>query len=316
MPIYLTEQDVNRLLDMEAALFAVESVLRRQADGTALNQPRQRLMVAPDTHVNTMIASDSHLGVFGFKTYTYAGGVYRFFVMLSDSRTGDLLAIVEANRLGQLRTGAATGVATRYMARADASTVGVIGSGFQARTQLEAVSRVRDLRAARVYSRNPDGRSAYASEMSERLGLDVTPVDSAEASVEGADIVITITSSRTPVLHGEWLEPGMHVNAVGGADPYVTELDDAAVQRADLIFVDDRAQSRIESGELMMTAGRGLVLWEQMRELWEVVSGQTPGRHRPEDVTLFKSLGMALWDIAAAKAVYDRAVEEGVGREL
>ena len=303
---------------MEAALFAVESVLRRQADGTALNQPRQRLMAGPDTHVNTMIASDSELGVFGFKTYTYAGGVYRFFVMLSDSRTGDLLAIVEANRLGQLRTGAATGVATRFMARPDAATVGVIGSGFQARTQLEAVSKVRDLTSAKVYSRNPDGRSAYASEMSDRLGLDVTPADSAQASVEGADIVITITSSRTPVLLGEWLEPGMHVNAVGGADPYVTELDDAAVQRADLIVVDDRAQARIESGELMMTAGRGLVLWEQMRELWELVSGFSakPARQRPEDVTLFKSLGMALWDIATAKAAYDRAVAEGVGREI
>ena len=316
MALYLTEQDVDRLLDMEAALFAVESVLRRQADGTALNQPRQRLMAGPDTHVNTMIASDSELGVFGFKTYTYAGGVYRFFVFLSDSRTGDLLAIIEANRLGQLRTGAATGVATRFMARPDAATVGVIGSGFQARTQLEAVSRVRDLSTARVYSPNQDRRSAYASEMSERLGFEVSPVDSARASVEGADIVITITSSRTPVLHGEWLEPGMHVNAVGGADPYVTELDDAAVQRADLIVVDDRSQSKIESGELMMPAGRGLVFWEQMRELWEVVSRRTPGRQSPEDVTLFKSLGMALWDIATAKAAHDRAIEEGVGREL
>ena len=316
MPLYLTEQDVDRLLDMEAALFAVESVLRRQADGTALNQPRQRLMAGPDTHVNTMIASDSELGVFGFKTYTFAGGVYRFFVFLSDNRTGELLAIVEANRLGQLRTGAATGVATRFMARPEASAVGVIGSGFQARTQLEAVSMVRELRTAKVYSPNPDRRSAYASEMSERLGFEVSPVDSAQASVKGADIVITITSSRTPVLHGEWLEPGMHVNAVGGADPYVTELDDAAVQRADLIVVDDRAQTMIESGELMMPAGRGLVFWEQMRELWEVVSGQTPGRRRPEDVTLFKSLGMALWDIATAKAAYDRAVAKGVGREL
>ena len=301
---------------MEAALFAVESALGRQADGTALNQPRQRLMAGPDTHVNTMIASDSHLGVFGFKTYTYAGGVYRFFVFLSDNRTGDLLAIVEANRLGQLRTGAATGVATRLMARPDAATVGVIGSGFQARTQLEAVSMVRDLSAVRVYSPNPERRSAYATEMSERLGFEVSAMDSARASVEGADIVITITSSRTPVLYGEWLEPGMHVNAVGGADPYVTELDDAAVQRADLIVVDDKAQTKIESGELMMPTGRGLVLWERMPELWELVSDRTPGRHRPQDVTLFKSLGMALWDIATAKATYDRAVTEGAGREI
>ena len=301
---------------MEATLLAVESSLRRQASGAALNQPRQRLTVGPDTHVNTMMASDSDLGVFGFKTYTAVGGVYRFFVFLSDSQTGDLVAIVEANRLGQLRTGAASGVAANFMARSDATTVAVLGSGFQARTQLEAVSMVRDIQRVTVYSPNPEHRGAYAAEMSEKLGIGVVAADSAHGAVKGADIVITITSSRTPVLEGAWLESGVCVLAAGGADPYVTELDDAAVRRADLIVVDDRAQSMIESGELMMPAARGLVQWGHMPELWQVVSGQTQGRGRPEDVTLFKSLGMALWDIATAKAVYDRAVDEGAGREM
>ena len=294
----------------------VESSLLHLANGAALNQPRQRLTSGPDTNVNTMMAADNELGVFGLKTYTLARGVYNFFVLLSDSQTGELLAIIEANRMGQLRTGAATGVATKFMARPDASTVGVVGSGFQARTQLEAVSHTRDLRSAKVFSPNRDRRTAYASEMAEQLGLEVTAVDSARAAVESSDIIITITSSRTPVLEGRWLESGMHVNAAGGADPYVTELDEAAVQRADVIVVDDREQAKIESGELMMPAGRGLVLWEQMRELSAVVSGQTPGRDSAGDVTLFKSLGMALWDISAAKAVYDRAIAEGAGRSL
>lgn len=316
MALYLTEADVDRVFDMDAALHAVESSLLHQANGNAINQPRHRLNSGPDTHVNTMMASDNEWGVFGFKTYTFAGGVYNFFVFLSDSRTGELLAIIEANRMGQLRTGAATGIATKFMARPEASSVGVIGSGFQARTQLEAVGKVRELQRVKVYSPNAERRSAYALEMSERLGLDVTPVESAREAVDGVGIVVTITSSRTPVLPGEWLEPGMHIAAAGGADPYVSELDFGVIERADLIVVDDRSQSRIESGELMMPASQGLLIWEQTRELWQVVSGQVAGRSTGEDVTLFKSLGMALWDVTSAKVVYDRAVEQGVGRAV
>ena len=316
MTLYLTEADVHRLFDMDAALYAVESSLLHQAGGHAINQPRQRLTAGPDTHVNTMMASDGEWGVFGFKTYTFAGGVYNFFVFLSDSRTGAPLAIIEANRMGQLRTGAATGIATKFMATPEATSVGVIGSGFQARTQLEAVSKARDLGKVRVFSPNSERRSAYAIEMTERLGLEVVPVQSAHAAVSEADIVVTITSSRTPVLYGEWLEPGMHVAAAGGADPYVSELDSAGVERADLIVVDDRSQAQIEAGELMMPASRGLLIWERTRELWQVVGGQVTGRENAEDVTLFKSLGMALWDVASAKVVYDRAVEEGMGRTI
>lgn len=316
MTLYLTEADVGRLFDMDAALYAVESSLLHQAGGKAVNQPRQRLNAGPGTHVNTMMASDSEWGVFGFKTYTFAGGVYNFYVFLSDSRTGALLAIIEANRMGQLRTGAATGIASRFLATPMASRVGVIGSGFQARTQLEAVSKARDLRKVKIYSPNSERRRAYAFEMSEKLELDVVPVQSALRAASETDIVVTITSSRLPVLHGEWLEPGMHIVAAGGADPYVSELDFAAVERADLVVVDDRSQAQIESGELMMPASQGLLMWERTRELWQVVSGQSSGRESPEDVTLFKSLGMALWDVASAKVVFDRAVEEGIGSSI
>ncbi len=316
MPLYLTEQEVDRCIDMSATLDVVELSLEHQSDGGALNNPRQRLTAAPDTHVNTMMAADSTLGIFGFKTYTLAGGIYRFFVFLSDSHSGELLAIVEANRLGQLRTGAATGIATKHLARGSADTVGIIGSGYQARTQLEAVCAVRGIRQARVYSRSPERRSVFAAEMSESLSIEAVSVQSARRAVDGADIVITITNSRTPVLEGAWLEAGMHIDAVGGADAYVTELDEAAITRADTIIVDDREQAKIESGELMMSAARGTLIWERTIELWQIVSGQTHGRRRPQDITLFKSLGMALWDISAAKAAYDRAVELGLGRHL
>ncbi len=301
---------------MDAALHAVESSLLHQARGRAINRPRQRLNAGPDTHLNTMMAADDEWGVFGFKTYTFAGGVYNFFVFLSDSRTGASLAIIEANRMGQLRTGAATGVATKFMARPESSSVGVIGSGFQARTQLEAVGKARAVGRVKVYSPNPQRRNAYALEMSQKLNLEVTPVDSAHDAVFDADILITVTSSRTPVLRGEWLEPGMHIVAAGGADPYVSELDYETIGRADPIVVDDRSQAGIESGELMMPASRGLLIWERVRELWQIVGGHIPGRDAPENITLFKSLGMALWDVASAKVVYDRAVESGVGRAM
>ncbi len=316
MALYLTEADVDSVFDMDAAFCAVESSLLHQANGNAINQPRQRLSAGPDTHVNTMMASDDEWSVFGFKTYTHAGGVYNFFVFLSDSDTGALLAIIEANRMGQLRTGAATGVAAKFMARPESSRVGVIGSGFQARTQLEAVSKARELDRVSVYSRNAERRSLYAREMSEKLELDVVPAESARDAASDADVLITITSSRTPVLYGEWLKPGMFISAAGGADPYVSELDFAAIERADLIVVDDRNQAKIESGELMMPAARGLLIWERTRELWQVVGGNASGRNSSEEVTLFKSLGMALWDVASAKVVYDRAVELGVGRAI
>ena len=213
-------------------------------------------------------------------------------------------------------TGAASAVAARYMAREDASVVGVIGSGFQAVSQLEAICKVRPISSARVYSPNAEHRNAYAKDMSERLGIEVTPVQSARLAVEGVDILVTITASPTPVFDGDWLQPGTHVTAVGGANAYVTELDDITIQRSDVLVVDDVAQARIECGELIMPASRGIILWEQLRELWQVVGGVAPGRNSPQDITLFKSLGMALWDIAVAKAVYDKAVVQGVGTAI
>jgi alanine dehydrogenase len=311
--LLLTDQDVDSLFSMEEAIPVVEDALRQQASGSAANCPRGHDIAGRGVYLAHMRAALYAQNVFGFKTYTVASGSVRFLVYLYDAGTGALLSILEASRLGQLRTGAATGVSVKHIAREDASAVGILGSGYQAGTQLEAVCKARSIFSASVYSPNPEHRRAFAERTSQQLGIEIKAADSPAEVVKGADILVTITASQTPVFDGDWLRPGTHIAAAGGANEYVRELDDATIQRVDILVVDDKAQARIECGELKMPASRGLILWEQVRELWQVVGGVIPGRRGPQDITLFKSLGMALWDVAAAKAVYDKAVTQGVG---
>ena len=306
--LWLTDGDVERLLTVEEAVPVVEAVLKQQAAGTATNLPRGHTIAGPGVMLAHMTAALHEQGVFGFKVYSIVDGAYRFFVLLYSVATGDLLAVIEANQLGRRRTGAASGVSAKYMSREDSAEVGILGSGFQAGAQLEAICSVRPIERVRVYSRNPENRNGFARRMTETLSIEVVAADEPRAVVESADILVTISNSRTPVFDGEWLRAGTHICAVGGANEYVTELDDATIQRADFIAVDSIAQAKIECGELLMPASRGLILWEQVSELWQVVGGEKAGRRSAEDITLFKSLGMAMWDLAAAKVVYERYI--------
>ena len=237
-------------------------------------------------------------------------------VMLYDYESGQMLAFLEAGRLGQIRTGAASGLATRYMARQQASTVGIIGSGSQARTQLEAVATVREIHQVKVYSRRSEAREEFARQSSERLNLEVVPVDSAQACVADSDIVVVITTAREPVLEGDWLAPGAHVNAAGGNHWMRREVDEGTVTRADLIVVDDLDQAKAECGDLIWPEARGSFRWDMAHELQDVVAGRVQGRPSDQAVTLFESMGVALEDIAAAQLVYHKAREMGVGQEL
>lgn len=305
-PLWITDADVQRLLSVPETVFLVEDVLKQQAAGVATNMPRGHTIAGPGLMLAHMTAALHEQGVFGFKTYSIVDGEYQFFVLLYSVETGDLLAVFEAASLGRLRTGAASGVSAKYMARGDSAEVGILGSGFQAGAQLEAICSVRPIERVRVYSRNPDNRRDFARRLSETLGIEVRAMDGPREVVESADILVTITNSPTPVFEGEWLKPGTHVCAVGGANEYVTELDDATIERADFIAVDSIAQAKIECGELLMPTSRGLLLWEQVSEFWQVVGGVKAGRRGDKDITLFKSLGMAMWDLAAAKVVYER----------
>lgn len=313
MPAYLTEDDVHNLLTMTTALEALDEAFRQQGAGLATNEPRRRVRTPQGQTLHVMFAAQPGAGVLGLKSYTtgFAGGP-QFHVMLYSAETGGLLAIIEANRLGQLRTGAASGIATRYMARQNAKVVACIGTGWQARTQVEAVCRVRTVEEVRVYSRDAERRRQFSNEMSGQLGVWVVPADSAEAAVRGADVAITMTSSAQPVLRGEWLEPGMHLNITGSNSLLKREIDDEVVRRAHRVVVDSRDAVPLESGDLLSPLQKGILVPERLRELAEVVVGDAPGRASDEEITLFKSHGLALEDIAVAARVYRAAVDQGL----
>lgn len=316
MALFLTEQDVKQLLTMNVALDAVELGLSALSKGHAGNSPRSRLNI-PKGSSSVLGAVAPDMGVMGLKTYGVVEGYpTRMYVLISSTDTGELLAVIEASTMGEIRTGAASGVATKYMARQDATSVGILGSGAYAPTQLEAVCCVRGIRTAKVFSRRLAPRQKFADDMSEKLGISVTAVDSAEACVRDSDIIITITSSPTPVLFGEWLEQGTHINAAGAMRPERRELDDQAVRRCDILVADDVEQAKGECGDLIFPIQDGIVSWEQVRNLSEIVDGSAPSRNKEGDITLFESQGMALEDIAAGIKVYQMAMEQGTGQEM
>jgi alanine dehydrogenase len=313
MALLLTENDVRALLPMKLALEAVEECFVRQAKGDVAIEPRRRIEFAERAFLHSMAAADRAGGYFGAKLYATGRGPARFLVLLYSAETSHLLALIEGEALGQLRTGAASGVATKHLARADARTLGLIGTGYQARTQLEAVASVRRLESVRVNGRDPERRSAFAREMSAKLGLAIEAVESAEQAVRGADIVITATSSARPVLEGKWLAEGAHVNAMGANWAHKREIDDEAVRRAALIAVDFIPAAKLEAGDLIQAFADEPARWESVRELAAIVAGRAAGRTSAKEITLFKSVGIAAWDVAVAARVYERAVAEKRG---
>jgi len=316
MTLLLTEKDVRELLTMHDAIAAVEEVMRRQADGQAIVHPRHRLELPDKGFLHYMTGADVTAGVVGMKLYTSVRGALRFLVPLYRSATGELLALVEAEHLGMMRTGAASGVATRYMAREDSSTLALIGSGLQARGQIEAVAAVRNLTDVRVFSRNADRRAQFANEMEDLLEIPVNPVDSAGAAVHNADIIVTATTAHKAVVEGAWIAPGTHINAIGANFPQKRELDDAAISRATRIAVDFIDQAKTEAGDLIQGFAAKPARWNSVVELSKIIAGKTPGRENETDVTLFKSSGIAIWDVAVAAKVYEVALEKGRGTKI
>lgn len=320
MAIFLTEQDVTELLTMDATIAALEEAFRLQASGAASNQPRRRVRAAGAT-LNVMSAAigefRSFKGLLGLKSYSVTRHGAIFHITLYDAESGKLLAFMEGDRLGQMRTGAASGVATKYMARSDARTVGIYGAGWQARSQLAAVCAVRPVSKVRVYSRRAERRERFAEEMRAELGIDdIRAVDSPEQAARDVEIIITISSAKDPVLEGKWLSPGVHINAAGSNSLLRREFDDETIVRASSIVVDSIDQARFEAGELATAVEKGLLVWERARELRAVVSGEVAGRRSDDEITLFKSLGLALEDVATAAVVYELARERGLGREI
>jgi len=316
MPLLLTETDVKSILTMPLAMEAVEDSFRRLADGRALLHSRQRLHVPGKSYLHYMAAADSTTGYMGLKIYTSSREGLRFLVPLFQAESGDMVALIEANYLGQMRTGAASGVATRVLARTEARTIGIIGTGLQARTQLEAIAQVRKIESIRAFGRDSSRREQFARDMSERLKIPVAAAGSAEEAVRNADVVVTSTTSTNPVLEGRWLTPGMHMNAIGANFPNRRELDDEAVRRSHVIAADSREQSKLEAGDLIRFFGDDDLRWSTVGELAGIVAGQVPGRTSPDQITLFRSNGIATEDIVVAGRIYELARERGLGKQV
>ena len=306
MPLYLTETEVGELLAPADALDVVEACFHRLAAGEIENVPRQRTRFE-DGSLAVMWAVDRELGLAGLKSYAAGHESTSFVVVLFETETASLAAVIEADKLGQLRTGAASGVAAKHLARDGAASLGIIGCGWQAHTQVACIREaLPSIERVVAFCRSADRLGEFCAEVGAEAGE--SHRDPAEQ-----DVVVTVTTSRDPVLRGEWLRPGALVCAVGANDPRRRELDNAVLERAAFVCCDSLEQAKRESGDLIEPVEAGVLDWLEVQELQEVVVGELPGRQQPDDIVVFKSNGLAAWDVAAGSLVLERARERGVG---
>jgi alanine dehydrogenase len=298
--LYLTEADVARLLSPADGVEAVEASFRRLAAGTAHNRPRYRIPFEEGS-LNVMAAVDEEAGLAGSKTYAVAGGRASFVLSLFSVETGELAAVVEADKLGQLRTGGASGVAAKHLARAGARSLGVIGCGWQAESQVACIrAALPSIERVVAYCRTESSLRDFCARM--RADAGESNQDAAEQ-----DVVVTVTTSRDPVLRGEWLPEGALVCAVGANQPSRRELDNVVLERAAFVCCDSLEQAKLESADLIEPVETGALDWLEVHELQEVVAGELPGRQADADVVVFKSNGLAAWDVALGAVAVARS---------
>lgn len=307
MTIFLSNDDVRKLLPMHECISVLEDLFRQEADGLVENLPRQRIRF-PKSMATIMGGVVQGAGAYGVR--------HSSATLLYNTETGKLDAVLEPGSLAWIRTGAATGVAVKHMSHPDASVVGMIGTGRQALTQIEAVCAVRPVKLVKVFSRNEENRGKFAREMEDRLGVEVTPVATSDECLRGSQIVVAITNSREPVFDGNLIEPGTHVTAAGNNSWTKREIDETTITRASLVVVDNLQQAKIECGELIWAVERGAFKWRQAVELHEVVSGKVNGRPSDDAITLFESQGIGIEDVAGSAYVLKKAREQGIGQQL
>lgn len=310
-PLFLTEDDVRDLVTVKHAIDALDGCFGAP-DGDVHVLPRQRAPL-PGGPFQVMAATYAPRA-FGLKAYSGAPQGTFYHVLLYSYPERRLLALMEANLLSQLRTGAASGLATRHMAAPDAAILGVIGTGKQALWQAAAIAAVRPLSEIRVFGRDPERRAAFARTVEERLSIPTRAMADARSCVEGADIVATITKAREPVCLSQWVKDGAHVNVAGSNAADRREVDGALVTRAARLATDDLPQARIEAAEFRDLVATGDLSWDQVQPLSRIV--RTPAARAPGDVTLFKSLGVAIEDVALAEMIYARALAAGRGHAI
>ncbi len=315
MTLFLRDDDVAQCVSIDAMLDAIETMQTRYGHGEAYNLGRRKI-IAGTGMLSVMGGGLFYEGVLGVKTYTVVRGSYSFQVSLYDATTGKLLCYTQANRLGQLRTGATTGVAVRHLSCEGPLQVGIVGTGGQAPTQLQSVASVREISGVKAFSRDPERRAAFASRMSESMGVTVKAANSNEDAVRDCDLVIGIAATTEPVVKGSWLKEGATVIGAGPTTWRVSEVDEETLTRADKLFVDSLDQVSIEAGDISAAVDKGLLNWSQLSELRHAVCGAISGRDNYKQIVYAKLMGTGVADVAAAKLAYDSAMERGLGTEM
>lgn len=313
--LYLREADVDQLLDMPTAVEVMEAAFLALASGEADNVPRVRAK-APGVVLHSLNAAAEYLDMVGWKQYTTTRHGAKFLVGLHASQDGQLQALIEADRLGQLRTGAVTGLAVRVLTDHRVETMGLIGAGWQAETQLAAVAAVRPLRQVKVFARRETERIDFAQRMSERHRIEVIPVDDPRKASEYQPIVVTATSSKDPVFDGRWLSPGTLVCATGSNWLSKAEIDVATVEAAKLVVCDSIAACQAEAGDFIQPLAQGVFKWDQAVELSAIVANQHAGRSSSDAIIVFKSVGLGIEDVALGTKLLELARSKNIGTTL
>lgn len=314
MALFLSENDVRQVLTMEMALAGVESAHRDLALGQALDTPRQRSRL-PQTVLHILQGALPAQGVLGYKAYTSNRSGNRFLVHLFDAASGRLRAVLEADYLGMMRTGAASGVAARWLARPDATVAGVFGAGWQAEGHVRALCAALPLERVKVFSRRADKLQDFCARLRAVTGIAVLPAASAEETVRGSDVIGTVTTAAQPLFEADWLEEGAHINGAGSNALIRQELSEAAIRRCSLVTVDTVPTALAEAGDLLPLLEKGRLQARQLVELGDIIVGRHGGRAAAGDITLFESQGLAIQDLAVALRVVAAAEAAGLGRE-
>jgi ornithine cyclodeaminase/alanine dehydrogenase-like protein (mu-crystallin family) len=309
---YVTDAQARSIIDLDECNEIIEGLFRDECEGLVENKPTVELALPRGGVFRIKAGGTYGYNTFGFKAYPFGG---RYLITIYDLDTG-LDGMVEARGLTEARTGAVSAVGTKYLARPDATTMGIIGTGREARAQLASICRVRPFRQIKAYSRDPEHRQTFAREMTEKLGIEVIPVETPAECVRNVDVVTTITSAGQPVFDGHDLADGTHINAVGATTMNRREIDEVTVSRAAIVVVEHYPQAHAELGEIHYAADLGLFDWQNAVELKDVVGGSVAGRKSASDITLFDTIGVGAEDVALATYVLKRARLLNVGIDM
>tara|TARA_B100001123_G_scaffold259511_1_gene289172 strand:- start:508 stop:1473 length:966 start_codon:yes stop_codon:yes gene_type:complete len=316
MALYLTETEIKKIINMELALNSVEEAFKLIASGDAVTKPRERLPVGASS-LNYMSAGIDKQNLTGLKIYVPGGSTgTKFYFHIMNALNGEIVAIMEANALGQFRTGAASGVASKYLAREDSKRVLLIGTGYQAYTQALALDSVFELDEIYVYSRSEENRINFINNYSSEIKSKLIPVDNIESEFDSIDIISVITSSKTPVINNGVISAGVHINAAGSNHSLRRELDTKTILKADKIFVDDIEQAKMECGDLIYPESLGLIQWRNIINFSDVLKFPDRFKRNNKDITIFESQGLALWDLVTAITVYEIAKTKEIGEKI